>query len=229
MDIKLLADNYPFSIYMIDPIKRGTADILYRSDTSLIFYDTQSRAVMAYTVDDAEALEFAKSLKSCSLMCTNSRAMIDNISTRFKISMDMICRQAVYLGGRISYEPRLSIVRASEDEEKIVSRYYSVISAEDLERVRKLGNLFCGYKEGVFVGFIGQHLEGSIGMLHVLPQFRRMGYAEEMELFMINRITGEGRIPFAHILYDNIPSLSLQKKLGMKISDELIYWGHFNG
>lgn len=36
MDIRLLADNYFLSIFITDPIKRGTADILYRSEKTVL-------------------------------------------------------------------------------------------------------------------------------------------------------------------------------------------------
>ncbi len=224
MDIKLLADNYLLSIFITDPIKRGTADILHRSDKTVIISERSSRAVMAYTENADEAFNFIGKLDSCPLICTNSRALTDNVMARFGLADDMTCRQAVWTGGKIKYEPNLEIVPADDEAMKIIRQHYKVISEEDLWQVKKNGNLFCGYAQGHLVGFVGQHLEGSMGILHVLPEFRRRGYAEELEAFLINRIVTEGRVPFAHILHDNIPSLALQGKLGLNLSEGFVYW-----
>ena len=74
------------------------------------------------------------------------------------------------------------------------------------------------------MGFIGRHPEGSMGLLLVLPEYRRRGYGAELESFMIEKILGEGRIPYAHIIEDNFNSLSLQRKLGCEAAEEKVYW-----
>lgn len=80
-----------------------------------------------------------------------------------------------------------------------------------------------GIKEH-FVGFIGQHPEGSMGLLLIFPKYRRHGYAEELESYQINEIRAEGRTPYAHIITDNFKSISLQKKLGANVADDLVIW-----
>ena len=65
-----------------------------------------------------------------------------------------------------------------------------------------------------------------MGMLHVFPEFRGRGYAYELESFMINKKLSEGSTPYCHIIYDNAASLSLQKKLGLEIAAQYIFWAH---
>ena len=74
------------------------------------------------------------------------------------------------------------------------------------------------------VGFIGQHLEGSMGLLEVLPQYRKNGYGMELEQTMINYMLEKGLIPFCQVEVTNEKSLRLQKKLGLTISREQVYW-----
>lgn len=75
-------------------------------------------------------------------------------------------------------------------------------------------------------GFIGEHEEGSMGMLEVFSEFRRQGIAEALESFCINRMLREGRIPFCQIIKGNEASVRLQEKLGLRISGESIWWMH---
>ena len=74
------------------------------------------------------------------------------------------------------------------------------------------------------IGYIGQHPEGSMGLLLIFPQYRRHGYAEELESFQINAILAEGRTPYAHIIEDNFKSFSLQQKLGAIVASGKVVW-----
>ncbi len=73
-------------------------------------------------------------------------------------------------------------------------------------------------------GFIGFHAEGSVGLLKVLPEYRRRGIGIALESRMINRRISEGRIPFGHVVVGNKKSMNLQRKAGMEISDKIVTW-----
>jgi GNAT superfamily N-acetyltransferase len=98
---------------------------------------------------------------------------------------------------------------------------------EELDYVRLLlekGLITGAYVGGRCAGFIGRHSEGSIGLLEVLPEFRRRGIAEALLSDAINRELALGHIPFGQVVWDNGPSLALQKKVGSEISEGHLYW-----
>ena len=71
------------------------------------------------------------------------------------------------------------------------------------------------YEEsGELIGFIGTHGDGSMGMLEVLPQYRRHHIGEELEKRLITKIIASQQTPFCHIIEGNEKSMNLQKKLG---------------
>lgn len=81
------------------------------------------------------------------------------------------------------------------------------------------------FVDGQLAGFIGTHSEGSLGMLEVLPQFRRQGLGKALEQHKINEYLAEGKTPYCHILENNSASLALERELGFLISDtSSIYW-----
>ena len=80
------------------------------------------------------------------------------------------------------------------------------------------------FLEGVLAGFIGTHEEGSIGMLEVLPAYRRRGLGYALEAEAIRRAMAQGAIPYCQVIEGNAASMKLQKKLGMEFSDEFVYW-----
>ena len=81
-----------------------------------------------------------------------------------------------------------------------------------------------GFLDGEPVGFVGEHLEGSMGLLYVLPEFRRRGFGEALEKFCIAKTIEKGFVPFGQVEKDNAASLNLQKKLGFTVSENLIFW-----
>lgn len=105
-----------------------------------------------------------------------------------------------------------------------VSFHYGMVSAEELTKIIRRGQLFIGFHDGKPIGFIGEHLEGSMGLLEILPGYRGKGYGTELEIFMIGHMLEKGQRPFCQIETDNSNSMRLQRKLGLTISEERMYW-----
>lgn len=77
---------------------------------------------------------------------------------------------------------------------------------------------------GNVAGFIGSHSDGSIGMLEVLPEYRRRGLGTILEQFQMNRHIDKGWTPYGQVFLSNAESLSLQNKIGLDVSSDIIAW-----
>jgi tRNA (guanine37-N1)-methyltransferase len=78
--------------------------------------------------------------------------------------------------------------------------------------------------EEKFAGFIAKYAEGSIGMLTVFPEYRRLKVALALETFMLNRDIGQGMTPYGQIVEDNTASFAVLEKLGGYISKTPVFW-----
>lgn len=105
-----------------------------------------------------------------------------------------------------------------------VAAHYQLEGEDYLRSLLERGQLFGGFLNGVMVGFAGRHTEGSIGLLEILPQYRRQGFATALEQYMIRLELSLCHIPFGQVLTDNAPSLALQRSLGMTISSGTLHW-----
>ena len=105
-----------------------------------------------------------------------------------------------------------------------VAAHYKLEGEDYLRSLLERGQLFGGFLNGVMVGFAGRHTEGSIGLLEILPQYRRQGFATALERYMIRLELSLCHIPFGQVLTDNAPSLALQRSLGMTISSGTLHW-----
>ena len=65
--------------------------------------------------------------------------------------------------------------------------------------------------------------DGAIGFLHVLPEYRRMGYAWDVMVDLIKKVRNENKIPFVHIEEENEKSMRLAAGLGFK-KDKVVCW-----
>ena len=80
------------------------------------------------------------------------------------------------------------------------------------------------FVDGECAGFVGFHAEGAIGMLEVLPRFRRRGIGEALLRGIVALALSRGQYAFAQVFTDNLPSLALQRKAGLAVSEEILYW-----
>jgi ribosomal protein S18 acetylase RimI-like enzyme len=60
-----------------------------------------------------------------------------------------------------------------------------MVSKQELKEIIRRRELFIGLYNQEIIGFIGQHLEGSIGLLEIFPTYRGNGYGTELESYLI--------------------------------------------
>ena len=106
----------------------------------------------------------------------------------------------------------------------LVSENYELADEEELTELMDKGVMLGAFVEGKLAGFMGQHPEGSQGLLFVFPEYRRLGLAEALERRYVNLDLSRGNVPFGQIFVGNTPSRRLQEKLGMEFSDKFICW-----
>lgn len=103
----------------------------------------------------------------------------------------------------------------SNDLETVAERYHLLSREEMLDHLER-GWIWGGFDAaGSLVGFIGEHDEGSMGMLEVFPEARRHGYAQALEIAQMRRFMAAGRTPYCHVVPSNDASKALQTKLGL--------------
>lgn len=224
--IKYLRKNILLNIGMIEPIRRCTAEILYSEIDGVLIREKKSNAYMI-SVDDFEiGRKLIDTIEESSLIVSHQQFMVDYILNRFKLTKSLECVQAVYMSrSKLNVKKHeLEINKLKVEQIKLILEHYDKLSINEIETLLKNGNIFGGYKNEKLIGFVGNHLEGSIGLLEVFPQYRRLGYGTILESYIINKMLEESLVPFAQIEIDNKKSMLLQTKLGFKISKDSLFW-----
>lgn len=135
------------------------------------------------------------------------------------------CIQAVYTKQTpFVLSDTLTIRNLTVDDLPIVlANYKNADERYIAERVQSGCMIGCEV-DGQLASFIGMHAEGTIGMLEVLPPYRRHHIGEELQKAYINRMLADNRVPYCHVMTHNEASLALQRKLGMTFSRHQIHW-----
>lgn len=212
---------------MMESIRRGSARLLFVSGRGVLLYNKDCNAVMMSAADEAEAKRMLAIPESAPMFVAHQRFYIGDVRKRVPFSESITCSQAVYTRKNPLPAPACEAAIRPLDESFLpfVRKNYSQVTEDSY----LLGRLRAGVMFGAFLGdrpagFIGMHEEGSMGMLEVLPEFRRKGIALALETFLSNRLLAEGKVPFAQIIEGNDASLRLHRRLGFGISESTLCW-----
>ena len=204
-------------------LKRGTGEILEENETALLLRDTISQIGMLACEEVELALSWLdRHADSMNILMVSNPEIGEIAFSRYGFAANMECYQVAYYGKMPAPDNRLSLRVATLDDLPIIIEHYHMLDEDELRKVIEQKSMLFGYHEDRLVGFIGEHLEGSMGLLEIFPEFRRMGYAYSLEQAKIAEIMQKGFVPFAQIDKNNLPSLKLQEKLGMTRSDRTI-------
>ena len=227
-------------IDMIELINRGRARIVYRDAEELLLRDMISgiyfHTRMAEVPTDWNLPGKLGEDERIECIVLHQREMVPFMEKYFHLETDMECIQAAYtrrekLPVRGLYGPDgrgengFSIRVLSEEFIPFVTEHYSEIGTGEYvtDRIRH-GAVYGAFYDEKIVGFIADHEEGSIGMLYVLPEYRKRHVAMALETYCMNLAIERGEIPYGQIVLGNEPSIGLQEKMGICFAKGTIVW-----
>lgn len=207
-------------------LKRGTGEIIESCENALLVRDSVSEAYFLACEDTVFGVSLLDQYinQDCSLLMVSNVHLGRAAFERYGFSEKLECFQAAYYGEIPVSDSDISVRAAGTQDLPQLIQAYGLVSPDEMRKIVERGNLLLGYYQEQLVGFIGEHLEGSMGLLHVFPEFRRNGFASALEKIFIADTIKKGFIPFGQVEKDNYRSLNLQKKIGMTLSENLICW-----
>lgn len=122
--------------------------------------------------------------------------------------------------------PQGAIAPLSADEADYIYEHslYRNVTRPDYIRSRILKGPSAAVRDsGRLVAWLMTQDDGSIGLLHVLDDYRRKGHAYELTVYLIGEIRVQGRIPFVHVEETNTKSMGLALKVGFR-RDRRLCW-----
>lgn len=212
---------------MLEPIRRGSAELLYTAEDGVLLYDRLAEAHML-GADSRQALDrMLPLMEGCDILTGHHLWYKEELAARFSLKTEQICRQAAWMeaappaplpfGGELRLLDRSWAAWVYEHYSHAFGGVAYIEGAIDR-------GMLGAFVDGQPAGFAGFHIEGAIGMLEVLPAYRRRGLGSILQRAAINLALERGQIPFGQVIDGNEASLSLQRKLGMSVSTSTLFW-----
>ena len=225
--IKKLSTKKRIFIHMMETLARGRGEVLYAEGKNVLIHLPEIGNAML-NAEDEEHLEkmlplIPKDVAEHSIVTVTNR-WNERVREAFGYHGSMQCSQACYTRGEPLPVKHKDIRQLTEAEISYVAEHYHLGDDEYIRERIGAGEVFGIYIEGKLCGFIGSHDDGSMGMLYVEDNCRRQGLAASLESYLINRQRERGFVPYAHIVEGNEASTRLQERLGLNLSDPVIWW-----
>ena len=180
-----------------------------------------------YAAEFLPLMEAGLAQNSEQLVVLRSRELKYVLEANYGFQTVMECYHAVYPSAeRIPYTlPDGAEIRKLDARYvDFVHAHYHMVDDVNYIRERIEEDMFGVFFGEEIVGFAGTHEERSMGMLEILPDCRRLGLATALEAHLINYLISLGRVAFCQVAVYNDASIKLQQKMGLEISDRVIYW-----
>ena len=225
--IKKLSAKKRIFIHMMETLSRGLGEVLYAEGKNVLIYLPEIGNAML-NAEDEEHLEkmlplIPKAVSEHSIVTVTDR-WNERVSKILGYHGSMLCSQACYTRGEPLPVKHKDIRQLTVEEVPYVAEHYHLGDETYVRERIAAGDVFGIYIEGKLCGFIGCHNDGSMGMLYVEDAYRRQGLAASLEGYLINKQREQGMIPYAHIVNGNEASIQLQERLGLNLSETVIWW-----
>ena len=206
--------NYP----LIKAIENGFK-VIHADDSGVLLID--SERVFAL-LSAADPLKFHALIPKPELMEVIGQTAGPLTQSHFGFENAMFCHQYYYPAKTVDSDLELEPARL--DDLGFIAQHYKLSDENELRETIERGYLWVVRDEGQLFGFIGRHEDGSMGMMEILPEYRRQGWGERLERALIKIVLSEGELPYGHVIVGNEASARLQEKLGLIRCQELVTW-----
>jgi tRNA (guanine37-N1)-methyltransferase len=232
---------------MIELINRGKAELVREEHGHILLRDTASGIYFHTSQEgwDSDAFwrELPDAVKSdIGIVTLHQESEQASVTTHLAMEHIMTCYQYVctrreklpvsglYRPDGQENEYGLVIRPATQECCEAIDSRYSLSHGPHYIRDRiEKGCVFVALVHGELAGFAGLHEEGSLGMLEVLPQYRRQHIGKALATCIINWSLERGDTPYSQAEEHNSASLALQDQLGICRAKGLLYWMRKSG
>ena len=223
----LFAEKDPILYCCIpDGIKSGAYSIVCASQHGVLAKVSGSELYIVASDSPEETDNLISDINAVSHILCLDKHSLELLQRKFSFKRCTECLLYVFTGKEpIDYNFPYEIKNLDMSHASAVCSNYKLTDESETISQLKSGKMIGAFDtSGDLMGFIGLHSEQSVGMLVVMPRFRRLGVAYAIEAEITNRLIKAGRTPYCHVILGNTASMHLQEKLGYTQSKHNVYW-----
>ena len=217
--LKFLKQDYLNNLDLIYALEHG-AKIKYYNQAGIML-KFEDIYMLAFK-DEKIAEQLLKQIDKCSMLAIHNDKYFNIINQKWGLNKEIVALKKYV---RIINNPIVEVKEIGREYFEFIKENHStpIEEAYLLERID--ANVFVGaFIEKQIVGFAGRHIEGTIGFVEVIKEYRRLGIAQALEQYLMQKLIAENEIIYLQVEVDNYPSMRLHEKLGYERSDDIITW-----
>ena len=201
---------------------------LYEGQQGYVVCTQSGNTIMTDITDGAalHAVLCALALQNVESAVVKSRSAQRTVRELFGLVGSDVWTQWVYCMPEPPAQPACDIRPLQPCHAPLAAAHYHLFEDTEPYITSRIaaGRMWGVFDGGSLAGFIGTHVEGSMGILEVLPEYRRRGYGLALEQFLIAWHLERGWTPFGHVIDGNEASIRLQKKAGLVCAELPTIW-----
>lgn len=222
-----LLKNEVLNMDMIETLRHEKYQLLYAGDKGVFLFHESARIYML-SVDELSLGEtlINRYFKGNMGIVIHQPELEEIIKQYYQANERLECYQAVFPKlKKVVLPGQLKIKPVTLKEKDLICQFYSHDSDPDyIQSIILEGWLFGLYENEKLAGFIGRHTDGSMGLLEVLPDYKRKHYATYLLLYMCEEYQKRGWVAYSQVEVKNEASLKLHQKMGATKSDSAVIW-----
>ena len=206
--------NYPLFYAM-----RHGAELIAANEHGVAIYRSRPDFML---LAGPNPLEIVKKLPGPELVEICGSHSVEAVAAQFGLDENLECYQYYYPHQGIDSDIDLKPIELEDRD--FVLEHYDRLEPEEVEQAIFEERIFGLCDNGKLFAFIGLHEDHAMGMLHILPEYRRQGWGERLERALIAKVLAMGELPYGHVFTNNDASIRLQEKLGFVQCSDKVYW-----
>lgn len=150
------------------------------------------------------------------------------LSNLLKLNKEVICLQMIV------YEPIAitindPIVKLTDEHIDALYELVNLVQPGYFKRkTALLGNYYAVFKNEELVAVTGERMQMNdfieVSAVVTHPNHTGKGYAKQLVAHTVNEIFNQNKIPYLHVIEDNIGAIQLYEKLGFEIRRKISFW-----
>jgi tRNA (guanine37-N1)-methyltransferase len=221
------------NVDMLEAIRLGLVDIVYAGDDGVLLASEVRNAVWISAVNETVADRLVSLAGSPEMAVVHDPYSLSAAVMTLNLKVNELCHQCALLPGEeiaprelAGFEFRTLTL---EDAEFVATNYSLGLGLEYVTNRIAAGVMIGAYPldaPNTMAAFIGTHQQGAMGLLEVMPAYRRLGLGESLTWHLIVQQLRNGNIPFGQIVEGNEASKSMSRRLGFTISEPCVAFMH---
>ncbi len=224
----LLSRSGEKGLPLVETLRRGVGEVLLAQKGCVLLRATDGMR-MLWVTNRKLARQAVRCLGAARVTCLlGSRTVAADVARELGAQGLEPCLSFSYRG---SSAP---LVEASRDIRVLTAAYEGQILEHyahpeylepgELASALEQGRVLGGFEEGRLCGFVGEHAEGSIGLLEVFEGSRRRGWGQALLSAKVAQQLDEGLTPWAEVWSENEASRALMEKVGFSCAPANGMW-----